>query len=106
MFRVADSAQKILERVRDIAKKWGVEVESLGTNEPVILSSKPYLVILNKDFIVGILGNGPTENFLRRKSRKNIEISRTFHQNVVQNLEFFHELFNFSEGSKPLSPSN
>lgn len=40
MFRVVDSAENILERVRTIAKEFDVKVEILGINEPVILSSE------------------------------------------------------------------
>jgi acetylornithine deacetylase/succinyl-diaminopimelate desuccinylase-like protein len=40
MFRVVESAEHILERVRIIAKESGVQVHVLGLNEPVILTSK------------------------------------------------------------------
>lgn len=40
MFRVVESAEHILERVRNIAKESEVLVHVLGLNEPVILSSE------------------------------------------------------------------
>lgn len=40
MFRVVDSAENILERVRILAKESGIDVQVLGINEPVLLTSK------------------------------------------------------------------
>lgn len=47
MFRVIDSAKHILERVRMIVKEYqGVEVEVLGINEPILLTSKPITFVI------------------------------------------------------------
>lgn len=40
MFRVVESPESILERVKTLVKGSGIDVHVLGTGEPIVLSSK------------------------------------------------------------------